>query len=171
MKTFFYCFILLCAVSLLPSCKSGTSPSASNTSIQDIFPLKVGNSWVYAVTEYSSDGTVKGTFPDTIRIVGSTTSQGAPAFEYTQQGADTLLFYYSGSSDLYSVQRGNASIALHYPMNIGDTYVLSDSIYPSGFEDKYVLILQSNNESVTVPAGSFSSVHYDQLEIEGTSGI
>ena len=91
------------------------------------------------------------------------------AYEYQQQAAgnDTLLSYYSGTSDLYGVQRGRVSHGLHYPMNAGESYVLKDTVI-NGFINRVILILQSSSESVTVPAGTFSTFHFDVLGISGT---
>src|SRR5437588_10071638 len=97
---------VLLIIFLFSACKSGGGSGPVSGSIQNLFPLAIGNQWVYGVTEYRSDGTAKGTEYDTVRIVGSTTFQGNTAYQVTQPHTDTLLWYYSGSN-VYTVQKGH----------------------------------------------------------------
>lgn len=161
-------FLLLFIISA--GCKSGSSgPAITSVGIQDILPLSVGNQWVLGITEYRSDGTVKGAYFDTVNIVGSTTYQGMTAYKLTQMNPDTNLEFYSGP-DLITVSRGKAIRALHYPLNVGESYVVIDTTIRGSIQ-REVLVLRSNSEQITVPAGSFSSVvHIDDLYISGQAG-
>jgi hypothetical protein len=161
MKNFFFLFALLF---FFCSCKEGNVGIIKNN--QSLFPLAVGNQWVYGVTEYRSDGSAKGTESDTVLIVGSTTYQGNTAYQMTQKHADTVLLYNSGSN-LYSVERGRVSLALHQ-MIAGEQFIILDTVI-NGFIEKEILIMKSSSETVSVLAGNFlSCVHYDMIELSGT---
>ena len=166
-----YIFPLLAFSFFFLSCKSNpSSPSGTDgnnsTGIEQIFPLKAGNEWIFSVTEYSSTGAPRPAYLDTVLITGTKNYQGYTAYAMAQGMADTLLDFYKGS-DLYTVSYGTPSIALHYPMNPGEIYTIQDTV-SGGYVTKEILVMQSANETVTVPAGTFQAIHIDDIQIEGS---
>ncbi|MDP4219636.1 MAG: hypothetical protein Q8916_06505 [Bacteroidota bacterium] len=167
---------------LLGSCKnSGTSaPSPGSTaSVQDLYPLKIGDSWTYHRQVLSPTGSVTFDTEDTLTLPNQITFQGQQAFQQNLTPIDTIgteWYYYNGSSDIYSVHHPQSDFEiahyLHYPMKVGESFILADdSTFARNYDDKTVLVLRSSNESVTVPAGSFSCVYFEKYGITTTSGV
>src|SRR3954447_21071180 len=92
MKNVIY-FLLLAT---LVSCKKNDDPPAAC----GIFPLALGNSWVYTNTSYDSTGTVTGTKTSTVNLKTNSTYNGNVYFnidsvDYPVRNKDcnTLSFY------------------------------------------------------------------------------
>jgi len=165
------CFLFVSVLFFQLGCKNSTSSQAPSNGVQDIFPLVTGDHWVYQLTQYSTDGSIKSNGPYDVLLRSTQSFNGIPAFEYSIQGdtSKNSLIYFVGSSDLYT-ERNSTVIyhALHYPMNVGDAYTITDTTYAGGFINKDFLVLQNNSESITVPAGTFNCLHFDRISIAGT---
>lgn len=146
-------FVLLAQL----GCKSNPSTTSSNTAIQDIFPLKVGNSWTYLQTYYDTGDTISGT----LSVTGEETYHGFHAYFYSLSGPVYNIDYYSGPN-VYSVAATdkihNPHISLHYPMNIGETFLLDSASWDPPYTETLKLI--QNSELISTPAGVFNCVHF-----------
>lgn len=163
--------LLLCSfVLFFGSCKNATTPDTAT--IEQLFPMSVGNSWTYHSQSFNQDGSIsKDTTLAWLTITGTQQYQGHLAYITAfGGGSDQSLLFYSGS-DLMQVSSSSPSSApqsiLHYPMNSGSTFTFRDTTYPDGRVDRSLLVLRGKNENVTVPAGSFSCYHFETLDVYG----
>lgn len=171
-KQFSYLTFALMCLSVLNSCKDSGSSVGISSSIQDIFPLKTGNHWAYHLTEFSYPDTILFERAYDVLIRSNQIFQGRPAFEYSFQGdtSGKMLIYYLGTSDVYTVRNSTSFFhALHYPMNVGETFVIKDTIDSGGNIEKEIFILRGANEPISVKAGSFICLHFDRISISGNS--
>jgi len=165
----YFISLVLIYIAVLVGCGDSTSTS-SNETIQQVFPLKVGNQWIYSYQEFQNDGGLR--IDDTSRffITDESSFLGHTAFTILVNGdtSKQVMFYYVGQSDLYSVELGQyIFIQLRYPINIGKSVALLDTIYPNGDTRKEFIVLRSKNESIIVPAGAFTCLHFDDIKIGG----
>lgn len=72
-------FFLL-AVLLFIGCKKDSQPPVAQEPPQ-LWPLKMGNRWIYTRTAYYEDGTVKNNFSDTLTVVGKTQKDNETYFQ------------------------------------------------------------------------------------------
>ena len=162
------CLLLLCAATFGACKETATSPTADAT-LAEIFPLKVGNEYNYHLTFYNSDGSIRTDTTQNVLVRSEQSVLGHPAFVGSVNGdtSGSKLFYYDGTSDLYRADSYGATYriekVLHSPMLIDQPFALSDTTYPDGSVYKTRLVLRSKNESVTVPARTFSCYHYDRI--------
>jgi hypothetical protein len=108
-------FLLFCLISfMLSSCKD--NPVDSSTDTGQIWPLKVGNQWVYHGVSYDSTGAVKGSGTASFSVESDTvvseeiwyhvSNNGAGIYQTNRDdglwiminGSQTLLFKYPGSA-------------------------------------------------------------------------
>lgn len=78
MKQAFFFFLL--AVLLFTGCQKNSQPPVSQEPPQ-LWPLKIGNSWVYNRIAYFEDGTVKSSFSDTLAVVDKTQKDNLTYFQ------------------------------------------------------------------------------------------
>lgn len=167
------CLLLLCAATFGACKESATSPTADAT-LAEIFPLKVGNEYHYHLNLYNADGSIELDTTQSVLLRRQQTIIGNTAFEVSVNGdtSGSVFFYYNGTSDLYRAYSYNAVFqierVLHYPMEIDQPFALKDTTYPDGSVYKTRLVLRSKNESVTVPARTFSCYHYDKIGLSKT---
>lgn len=172
MKIFYFSIISLIGLGVLSSCKDSGSSGGINSSIQDIFPLTTGNHWTYHLTEFLNTGTIRSESSYDVLIRSNQTFQGMLAFEYSLQGdtSGKMLIYYLGTSDVYTVRNSTSFFhALHYPMNVGETFVIKDTTDSGGNIQKEIFILRGASEPISVKAGSFTCLHFDRIAISGNS--
>lgn len=155
------------------SCKSATS-AGDSTTIQQLFPMLVGNVWTYNDLQYDQSGAVTGEDTTQLHITGKRNFAGNDAFFLAilgPGGPDSGLIYYAGS-DLFSVSSLNQQVprsqrVLRYPMAAGETLIMHDTTYADTSRSERVLVFRGAGESVTVPAGTFSCYHFDNISIYG----
>ncbi len=145
------------------------SPGSSGT-IQQLFPLAVGDSWSYQVIEYFNDGSIKANQTYLLSVPSSSDYQGHTAYTFMANGDSSIKYYYDGTTDIITID-GNSDpvVGFHLLQRIGDSYTFIDTIEPGNIKHKEVLVLRSINEQVKVAAGTFLANRYDQLRILGTS--
>ena len=164
-------FILLAGLGL-SSCSIPSNSKPSGT-MADLLPLTVGDLWTYHHQVFKDDGTILLDTTQDHLIRSQQMFQGTPTYEISVAG-DTLRdlqIYISGTSLLRLTNINHVLLLkriLYYPSGIGKTIVISDSTIPtSQLETKVIMILRSDNESVTVPAGTFSCNHFDEYQLRG----
>lgn len=165
MKSLLSLLLVLLSVSFFVGCSEDAVEPATYT-IQDVFPLSVGKQSTYHNEYYKTDGTVSGR--DTvILIVDSTTIfNGIPA--YAVHSYEKIIYYYSGTDAYGSFQSTpKPSLFLRYPMAINETLTLRDTTLNGGYRSKTILRYVGDNVSVTVPAGTFSCLHYQNIGFFG----
>jgi hypothetical protein len=163
--------VFIFTVSFFNGCKTSTAPPS--TTIQDVFPLKVGDRWTYHTQNFRLDGTTSVDTTVAIMIVRQATYQGNSAFVYsigdTNDNDNRNIVYYDANSNVTMLKDGFPTTMLHYPMNDDESLTLHDTTYPDNTISREILVLRQSNETVSVPAGNFVCLHYDDLRIRGTA--
>lgn len=135
-------FILLVVISIISACSESSSPSKHNN---EIFPLAIGNKWVYQKTlGYGFDTTY------TYQIMMDTILNNEKWYGY---GCTLMKNNESGLWGIIcddTTANGNPYLFYKYPAVAGQEYEYSDILV------KVISI----NEEVTVPAGKFICYHY-----------
>jgi hypothetical protein len=148
-----------------------TAPQTEH-SIQDIMPLASGNQWTYVVSQYTTGGGLQRV--DTIGdfIGASYTFDGNSGYYPTACGCPYGFLHYSGNDLLiYDSTNKTSSIVLRYPMGADESIILVDSIDQQGLRLQGALRMLSRNSSVTVPAGTFNCVKYEELYLYGADNF
>ena len=145
-----------------------SSEPDENVTIQQLFPLNVGNVWALSREEYNADGSVEGR--DTLRITIDSAGvlNGRQGFYSTNPDGELFFVYYSGN-DMYSYgpSRDRTDLILHLPENFNEDFVTADTTYSGGYHSKSIMKLVSKNAPVTVPAGSFSTFKFESIHLYG----
>jgi hypothetical protein len=159
-----FCITLL-SVSLIIGCSEDPTPS-SNT-IQQLFPMAVGNSWKMQVVDYDTNGVPSDIDTMDLVIDSAGTVFGHSGF-FTVAG-ETGFLYYNGA-DLRSQNPSHESdnqMVLRYPMAVNEIVITEDTTYPNGYRSQSLFKMVSENTPVTVPAGTFNCVVYMDYNLYG----
>jgi uncharacterized protein DUF3108 len=158
--------VLLLPILAYFGCDS-TAP-VTDHSIQDIVPLDSGNRWTYLVTQYTGGGGIQRI--DTIgNVIGAPLTFNGNSGYYPSDCACKYGFLHYSGNDLvaYDSSDKTSSIVLRYPMGSDESIIVVDSIDQQGLRLQGTLRMLSTNASVTVPAGTFSCVKYEDLYLYG----
>ena len=143
---------LIVAAMTLSACARSTEPVDP---VGVIMPLAVGNKWIAEYLEYN-DGGVSRRRLDTTSVERDTVIDGELRYMIS-----VATGYVNRDDGLYmwglDRQLGSPVLFFKYPASVGD------EIRPSshaGDSVWLVIRVRSVNESVTVPAGTFSCYHY-----------
>jgi len=148
----FLLLILLLSILIL-SCSESTEPDSSTFSF---IPLTIGNKWEYKVTDFDSTGNVINQIYGTRTIFEDTVVKGITWYAYT---GDFRGNWNTNKSDGYWVfVEGDSGQSINdtswieykFPTQVGEVYGNPD--YPTE--------VVSTNEIISVPAGSFRTIHY-----------
>ncbi len=147
---------------------NGQEPPACSTVVVDsvILPLTIGNQWISDVTEYNSSGQVTAHYIDTGYIGGDTIIVDTTWYLFLDEDSasvDTSIWTNKDDGAWSWTDSASAPQALFfkYPANPGDSYPLYD----------VTVTVESINESVTVPAGTFTCYYYRvHIPVYGTIG-
>ena len=171
MKIFVSLLPCLIVVVFCIGCSDDPPVPEPKPTIQQIFPMKVGDIWVYQRNTIQT-GTVDSS---TYRFV-STDSSLINSRTYTLEiDGDTTKsggLYFVGTSDLYSVSfsKGITTMKhlLQYPMEFDNNVLLDYHIRASDFmrirED---LILRQDTTTVATPLGTFHCVYFENVSYMG----
>jgi len=144
--------LALLSVSFFAGCSEDSTPN--NYTIQNVFPLKKYNHWTY---RYFDDGLA------VISVEDTTTYKGMPAFEIDVTGGlgeDGIMYY---SNDEVRWGDRPEDLIAKYPMKVDETVTLKDTTYSNGKRIRSIFKLFSENEQVSVHAGTFSTLHYEVI--------
>ena len=161
---------LLFLVILVYGCGQSTGSEAGKLgSIQEINPLRVGDEWTYKYIVSPTDP--GGYTPEylTIRVVGTQLFRGRSMYQMSQD-AGKSLWYYDGTTDLYSITDTNSTFVshlLHSPLTIGQSFVFRDTVLETSTIDKAILTLTETSVPITTEAGTFSCFHFIQENYKG----
>ena len=142
--------LFIIVVLIFSGCKNN---STNPTNAKEIWPLKVGNYWTMKIYNYDSHGNVTDTSSSSYNVVSDTIINGRHIYVVINDGYPN---YYSNLSDgfyQYSTYSDTLTIVLKYPVYAGETYLSGES----------TIKVLNTNEQVVVPAGSFSSYHYENI--------
>lgn len=167
-------YILFVITLIYSTLQFGCDSTAPQTeySIQDIMPLASGNQWTWISSHYTSAGSLER--EDTIGdFIGAPhTFDGNSGYYPTSCGCAYGFLHYSGNDLLvYDSISKTSSIKLRYPMAPDESIIVVDSINREGLRLQGVLRMLSKNASVTVPAGTFNCVKYEELYRYGADGF
>jgi hypothetical protein len=123
-----------------------------------IWPLKIGNQWTYEWLESDSLGTVLGVDTIVLEVAKDTLIQSETWYIITEDGART-----DRSSPTTSRQNGiwiwetSAVFFAKYPAAVNDTFICGTD----------TVTVESVNDTVITPAGTFICYRYRYHEISG----
>lgn len=161
MKTLHYFGILVLTIALY-SCDS-TNPTENK---QLIMPLKEGNWWLYEISTFDSIGLLVGRQYDTVHV--------GPAINVSGEEGHWVAHHYKGFDNDSSIQINRADglwelkyhpgpwLIYKHPTQKQDTFSIEMTSWPDGdgiLEKRFneTVALQ---EPVTIPLGTFSTIHY-----------
>ena len=128
-----------------------SNPVGNNDPSSEIIPLKVGNTWVWQITNYDTSGTISSTTSDSLWVSQDTVLNGQKYFLLWEQqkNSDGTInqsasnYFARNIQSGYSRRDGNQETVLYnYPYQNGDTTVIA------------------SNVSVTVPTGTYNCLEY-----------
>lgn len=153
------------------STKQITDPSGVTS---PIYPLKVENKWTFKQIYLSNDGPVFGSDTVSQTIVGEEMMNGEKWFLVASTAsADQLITSRQDGIYLYYPDINTAVLKYKYPAAMGEEYT-------SGYEEwtgaadtlvTFQMTVDSTNEVVTVPKGTYQCYEYDAPEVLSTFGI
>lgn len=148
MKSLLFIIQLMLTIFMVSSCNKANPVGPSSG--QQIWPLKVGDTWAYRLTYFDTTGAVNDTANATLVITSDTLFDGDTWYQINWQ-AD---FYTNKSDGLWMTQFQTTpntvpilpQLLWKYPANAGDSY---DSV-----------TVESTNTSVTIPQGTYICYDY-----------
>ena len=135
-------FLLICfTLFMFSSCKKNNPVSPLETQ-QQIWPLKIGNTWGYHVVIFDSTGTVSN-YGNTSLSISSDTVAGNETW-YKISNNSTGIYYTNRSDGFWIMSNGLQTIIYKYPGNAGDMWhFFADSVI---IESKDTLVTTSLNK-------------------------
>jgi hypothetical protein len=149
----FLSVLMICACSKKDS--NPVTPGAPTT----VFPLAVGNQWIMQgyIFDVASNA-LKMAGKDTLTVGRDTTIQGETWYS---QGDGTYMSNRTGGLWQYNADYGR-QLYFKYPAQVNDTYSMISGDAVNGFDTASVKVI-SINQSITVPAGTFSCISYQWI--------
>lgn len=171
MKSLSALLLALLALSNLTGCSEDPVPSGGT--IQQLFPLTVGNSWTLQQTIYDDAGNVINLDTTRTTVDSAGTVFGHSGFHSTDHGEHVFFYYQNGIDFRYQNIRDETDnhIMIRYPMAENEILVLKDTTTEDGYRTKEFIKLISENTSITVPAGSFNCVTYINYYLYGNATL
>lgn len=160
--------LYLATVLIFAGCNSNTS---GPTNVKELSFLKIGNKWVYSVTDFNSDGSIQRTRLDSMEIIGTKILNGEEYFAYLPHGyhridEEGLWWWVIGLSEKRHLVK--------YPAVEGEIWGHDTEVidYGSMHEDKgYQNIGMYNSDTtISTEAGKFSclvTVQHGTLASDG----
>jgi len=159
-------FLALCSIAI--GCRTFTEPYPTN--LQHLFPLAVGNYWMYDMEEFQdSDHVIE--FSQTTEITGSEMVGKYQRYyiDYGNGSTDSVELFYSGQNLFATSDNFGRSLPiLRYPMDVGETVVLFREPNSSNGFDQIILNLVGRDVAVEVPAGNFPCYQYKTVIMSGS---
>lgn len=145
-------FLLL----LISSCSDNSINSHSDIH-KSIFPLSVGNYWIYENKYYYSSFNLDSQDEvenDTLSVIGEMLSNGT---KYYDVDGDILLYNNNDGLNALVKDNGKEHLMFMWPAKVGDSYLVPDLNDSNPVEVR----VKSTNIIVSVPAGNFNCVCYE----------
>ncbi|HVN48680.1 MAG TPA: hypothetical protein VMU30_07650 [Bacteroidota bacterium] len=138
-----------------------------------IFPLKVGNTWTYRANYYTKSGTLLFNETNTQSIIGEKMLNGEKLFLMVSDfWSDQFLIARNNGIYVYYPDLKMAALKFKYPSTAGEQY-------SSGYDfwnddtvhlEQYQTTVDSVNEIVSVPQGSYQCYKYIIPTVNATFG-
>ena len=171
-------FLFFCLLGVFFSnCKS---PSASKddpsnnstvdtTSIRQLFPLAYGDYWTNDIKQYDTNGFITKEQTQTQELIATTKRHGALGY-VLDDGSSFQQGYFYSDSDVFAFEASDTifnsfGLFLRYPMTPGVPITLEDGIMFNDIYSHTELLFVGKGEEVTVPAGTFSCYHFENITI------
>jgi len=146
-----YLLFILTAL-LIYGCSEITEP---DNSINELIPLKIGNTWNYKMTSYDSTGVILYYEDINSSIDKDTTINGLKWYGYNSMPPG--IWYINKSDGYWTFVKGGTGNILNdtslvvykYPTQVGEIYGVTETL-------REVI---SVDEIITVPAGEFKVIH------------
>lgn len=147
-------------LSMISGCSDeSTSPSENSG---EIWPLKVGNQWIYKNHIIDSIGAPERVVLDTTTVIEMKVINNESWYKFYQDGIVQFKTYFRNRPDgLWAINGDESALIYKYPAKVGDV------IFEN--EDEKLEVI-SVNTSITTPAGTFICYAYketDYREIDG----
>jgi len=151
----FFALALLSVLWIGACSKNDSNPVTPNSS-GGVFPLAVGNKWLLQKYTYdNASGGMKASSVDTMKIVQDTLIRNEKWFT---TGNGSYMTNRTGGTWLYDANT-SMQLYLKYPAQVDDSYRVIQGDSVNSYDTMLVKML-SINQSVTVPAGTFSCMTY-----------
>ena len=139
-----------------------SSPELTET-IEDLFPMKIGNYWTYHDQDFENN--TDETTPWEIRTIYDTL--GHHVYPILNNGIE-YDFYYRYEKVYFDIDR--PQLFLQYPLNPGHAAALFGAIQPYGSDwmESNMLFCESVNETVDLGFEKFNCIKYSLFNFDGT---
>lgn len=145
--------MIICILLTVSSCnkEEQKSPNSAQINTLEIMPLKVGNEWVYKVTDYEVSGQIEDQKEEIWTVVKDTVISNEKVF-YTNEG----FSYLNRNDGLYTYDSTDSTYTkfVKYPGIVGESFTT--------FSGERSTII-STNKMVTGPAGTFNCYQYSTI--------
>ena len=159
-----FCIALL-SVLFLIGCSDDPVPS-SNT-IQQLFPMAVGNSWNFQNINYDDLGNIAEIDTMDMVIDSAGTSYGHSGFFASIAGMPSFLFYNNNDLRSRTAFDSDDQMIIRYPMAANEIVITQDTTDADGWRSQSLFKMISENTPVTVPGGTFNCVVYMDYNLYG----
>jgi hypothetical protein len=158
MKYILYTLSVLFVIVLF-GCEGNTDPNDNNVSQDVIFPLAINNEWTYQDTYFDTTGKIKRIENRSFAIIKDSMRLGEKVFISNDGGvaANRADGFWSLND---GVNNDEQILKFKYPCKVGETYPGSYHNSAAGEPDVATITVESINEIVTVPAGSYTCIKY-----------
>ena len=147
-KASFLLILYLFIFSLINCSKD--SPTSSDES-KEIWPLKVGNYWLYVISS-NMDSIVEKIEVIGTKMINNNEISQLKFYDYENNYIDTLLFKNENDGVYFYTEKGQKYLVFKYPVKVGDKWF---NVFEAG-----QIECISTNTSIQTPAGKFSCVVY-----------
>lgn len=161
MKTYTTLLLALVSLALVTGCDDETTTADNNNTVQHLLPLKVGNLWSYNFYEYNEDGSLRNESTTKISVDDTASHDNWPGFRGEVFGKEMIRYYY-GNIEVRYVDY-NSDCLVIYPMTVNKPWRSSTADSGVSKHSERIVTLLSSDEQVTVPAGTFTALHYETI--------
>ncbi|HYF02255.1 MAG TPA: hypothetical protein VEC36_02680 [Patescibacteria group bacterium] len=146
--------LLIFIMTGLYGCTDTSSNPSENT--EEIWPLKVGNQWIYRIHIIDSIGAAERIVLDTTTVIDSKTIDNEIWYDIYQNGIVQLKIYFKNRPDgLWAIHKAESALVYKFPAKVGD--ILFEN------EDEKLEVI-STDTSITTPAGIFKCYAYKETD-------
>ena len=146
-----YLLVVIASLLLLSSCSDNTTEP---TQSYDIWPLKVGNYWVYQTTQYTPDGSILDQTVNTYKVVEEVTINSQKAY-IIQINPDSLyndylepIFKNEQGINGFTYLRDTFHLVYKNPVSDNETYLVQGATCKVNFVNLPKQILNLKTESI-----------------------
>lgn len=162
-------FLLLVLGSIASGCDSSSEP---DTAKERIFPLKIGNRFVYVNDYYNyNTSALDSATIDTLMVTSSKAVSGETYYSITFSSINDSLYFINRPDGFWVIDGKGFNHKAKYPANVYD-YWGEDSLMSGGkVWCRGVWVVEAKDEPVSVPAGIFNCYKYEFNYIDSTNTL